>query len=91
LAVVDLLVALSMYSDELHVVEALRAEAIGYIIKGASPETTLVALHEALAGRRYLSPPLTNQIIETYAAPPRHSATQSRPLRPADQPRARDP
>jgi DNA-binding NarL/FixJ family response regulator len=50
-------VALSMYSDDLHVVEALRAGAIGYIIKGASPETTLVALHEALTGRRYLGPP----------------------------------
>jgi two-component system, NarL family, response regulator NreC len=61
-------VALSMYSDDLHVVEALRVGVIGYIIKGASPETTLVALREALAGRRYLSPPLTDHSIDVYAS-----------------------
>jgi len=62
------IVALSMYSDDLHVAEALRAGATAYIVKGASPETTLVALHEAVAGRRYLSPPLTDQIIDVYAS-----------------------
>jgi DNA-binding NarL/FixJ family response regulator len=61
-------VALSMYSDELHVTEALRAGATSYIVKGASAETMLAAVHEALAGRRYLSPPLTDHVIELYAA-----------------------
>jgi two-component system, NarL family, response regulator NreC len=61
-------VALSMYSDELHVTEALRAGATGYIVKGASPDRMLTAFHEALAGRRYLTPPLTDRILEVYAA-----------------------
>jgi DNA-binding NarL/FixJ family response regulator len=61
-------VALSMYADELHVAEALRAGATAYIVKGASPEIMLVAIHEALAGRRYLSPPLTDHAIDVYAA-----------------------
>jgi DNA-binding NarL/FixJ family response regulator len=60
------IVALSMYADELHVVEALRAGATAYLVKGASAEEILSALREALAGRRYLSAPLTERIIEEY-------------------------
>jgi DNA-binding NarL/FixJ family response regulator len=71
-------VALSMYSDELHVVEALRAGASAYIVKGASAETILMALREALAGRTYLSPSLTDRIIEQYSSP------DSAVARPAD-------
>jgi len=70
-------VALSMYADELHVVEALRAGATAYLVKGASAEEILTALHEALAGRRYLSAPLTDHIIEDYFSqaptPPRQA------------------
>jgi DNA-binding NarL/FixJ family response regulator len=61
-------VALSMYADELHVVEALRAGATAYLVKGASAEEILSALREALAGRRYLSAPLTERIIEDYSS-----------------------
>jgi len=61
-------VALSMYADELHVVEALRAGATAYLVKGASAEEILSALREALAGRRYLSAPLTDRIIEDYSS-----------------------
>jgi DNA-binding NarL/FixJ family response regulator len=61
-------VALSMYADELHVVEALRAGATAYLVKGASAEEILTALREALAGRRFLSAPLTERIIEEYFA-----------------------
>ena len=61
-------VALSMYADELHVVEALRAGATAYLVKGASAEEILFALREALAGRRYLSASLTDRIIEDYSS-----------------------
>jgi DNA-binding NarL/FixJ family response regulator len=57
-----------MYADELHVVEALRAGATAYLVKGASAEEILTALREALAGRRFLSAPLTERIIEEYFA-----------------------
>jgi two-component system, NarL family, response regulator NreC len=60
--------ALSMYADELHVIEALRAGATAYILKGASAEMILLAVSEALAGRRYLTPPLTENIIEAYSS-----------------------
>ena len=62
------IVALSMYADELHVVEALRAGATAYLVKGASAEEILFALREVLAGRRYLSVPLTDRIIEDYSS-----------------------
>jgi DNA-binding NarL/FixJ family response regulator len=70
--------ALSMHADELHVVEALRAGATAYLVKGASAEEILSALREALAGRTYLSPPLTDGIIEQYSSP------DSAATRPAD-------
>jgi DNA-binding NarL/FixJ family response regulator len=60
------LVALSMYSDESHVLDALRAGAMAYIVKGASSENLLFGIHEALAGRRYLSPPLTDRAVDVY-------------------------
>jgi two-component system, NarL family, response regulator NreC len=59
---------LSMSADERHVLEALRAGALAYIIKGASADTIRFALTEALAGRRYLSPPLTDRVIELSAS-----------------------
>jgi DNA-binding NarL/FixJ family response regulator len=62
------IVALSMYADELHVTEALRAGATAYLVKGASAEEILTALREALAGRRYLSAPLTDRIIADYSS-----------------------
>jgi two-component system, NarL family, response regulator NreC len=61
-------VALSMYSDELHLMEALRAGATGYIVKGAEPALMLMTLREALAGRRFLTPPLTDLIVQAYTA-----------------------
>jgi two-component system, NarL family, response regulator NreC len=61
-------VALSMYSDESHVLDALRAGALAYIVKGASSENLLFGIHEALAGRRYLSPPLTDRAVDLYVS-----------------------
>jgi DNA-binding NarL/FixJ family response regulator len=59
-------VILSMYSDEPHVLEALRAGAMAYVLKGTSTETLIFALREAMAGRRYLSPPLSDRAVEVY-------------------------
>jgi DNA-binding NarL/FixJ family response regulator len=59
-------VILSMYSDEPHVLEALRAGAMAYVLKGTSTETLIFALREVMAGRRYLSPPLSDRAVEVY-------------------------
>ena len=59
-------VILSMYSSEAHVVEALRSGASGYVLKDASAEELMTAIHEASGGRRYVSTPFSNDRIDSY-------------------------
>jgi len=63
-------VILSMYSSEAHVAEALRSGAMAYVLKDASAEDLVSAIREAAAGRRYLSAPFSNDLIETYLKRP---------------------
>ena len=61
-------VILSMYADEAYVLEALRNGASGYVLK-ESPGAELVhAVREAVAGRHYLSQPLSERAIEVYSS-----------------------
>lgn len=59
-------VVLSMYADEGYVVEALRAGAKAYVLKDSIAADLLRAMREAVQGRRYLSPPLSEYAIEGY-------------------------
>jgi DNA-binding NarL/FixJ family response regulator len=63
-------IILSMYSSEAHVVEALRSGASGYVLKDATAEELMMAIHEAAAGRRYLSAPFSNDRIDSYLKRP---------------------
>ena len=56
----------SMYADESYVLEALKLGAVGYVPKSAPTEELLRAIREAVAGRRYLSPPLSEHVISAY-------------------------
>ena len=75
---------LSMYANEAYVMEALRLGASGYVLKGASAAELVQAVREAAAGRRFLSPPLTEHAIEAYvqkaqaAAPDRYEMLTTR-------------
>lgn len=60
-------VILSMHANEGYVLEALRSGAIGYVLKDGSAAHLMEAVHEAAAGRRYLSPPLSRRALEVYA------------------------
>ncbi len=60
-------VMLSMFADESYVVGALRYGAFGYVLKEAATTDLIAAVHAAMAGRRYLSAPLTERAIEAYA------------------------
>lgn len=60
------IVILSMHTNEAYVLEALRNGASGYVLKDSTYDDLVDAIHEALAGRRYLSPPLTERAIEAY-------------------------
>jgi len=63
-------VILSMYSSEAHVIEALRSGASAYVLKDASAEDLVTAIREAAGGRRYLSAPFSNDLIESYLTRP---------------------
>jgi DNA-binding NarL/FixJ family response regulator len=54
---------LSMHNDEPYVIEALRAGAMAYILKGSESTEIARAIAEVTAGRRYLSAPLSERAI----------------------------
>jgi DNA-binding NarL/FixJ family response regulator len=60
------IVVLSMHSDESYVLSALREGASAYVLKEAGAEQLVHAIREAIAGRRYLSPPLSEDALESY-------------------------
>lgn len=62
------IVVLSMYAGEGYVREALRAGAIAYVLKEARGDEFVFAVREAAEGRRYLSPPLSDRVIDAYIA-----------------------
>ena len=60
------MVVLSMHANEAYVLEALQNGASGYVLKDASGADVVHAVRTALAGGRYLSPPLSERAIEAY-------------------------
>ena len=59
-------VILSMYDSKGYVLEALEAGAMGYVLKASPSEELVRAIREVVAGRRYLSAPLSEYVIEAY-------------------------
>ncbi len=59
-------VVLSMHDDEEFVVDALRAGARAYVLKDSIADDLLHATREAVLGRRYLSPQLSEHFIDGY-------------------------
>ncbi len=55
---------LSMHDESLYAERALRAGAMGYVMKQASSRTILHAMHEVLAGKRYVSASLLKMLEE---------------------------
>jgi len=60
------IIILSMYGNEAYVVEVLRNGAAGYVLKKSTADELVRAVRAVVAGQRYLSPPLSEQTIETY-------------------------
>ena len=59
-------IVLSMHSTEAYVLEALRSGASAYVLKEATASDLVRAVREVMAGRRYLSPPLSEHAIDAY-------------------------
>lgn len=60
------IVILSMHDTEAYVVEALQAGASGYVLKKSTSGELVQAIQQVLAGNRYLSPPLSERLIDNY-------------------------
>jgi DNA-binding NarL/FixJ family response regulator len=71
-------VVLSMHSNEAYVLQALKNGAAGYVLKDASSTELVRAVREAVAGRRYLSPPLSEKAVEAYLHKAKTSETVDR-------------
>ncbi len=57
---------LSMHATEGYVLQALRNGADGYVLKDESATLLVQAVRDVLAGRRYLSPPISERAIDSY-------------------------
>jgi DNA-binding NarL/FixJ family response regulator len=69
-------IILSIYSDEEHVYQALRAGASGYLLKGAAIAELELAIRAVAQHETYLSPPVSKLVIMEYV---RRTSADSRP------------
>jgi DNA-binding NarL/FixJ family response regulator len=59
-------VMLSMHANEEYVLQALRAGAVGYMLKDSATAELERALEAVMQGETYLSPPISKQVVEGY-------------------------
>lgn len=57
---------LALHESEAYVLEALKSGATGYALKQSGAGDLVRAVHEVAAGRRYLSPSLSERAIDAY-------------------------
>ncbi len=60
---------LSMHQSRAYVEEVLRAGAAGYIVKNAASQDLLNAVDAVCSGGSYLSPTITQQVVDAIARP----------------------
>lgn len=61
------MLVLSMHEEALYAERAIRAGAKGYVMKHASPGALLEAIRKVLAGKVFLSPAMTDKLLEKAA------------------------
>ena len=60
------IIVLTMHTEEPYVFEALQAGVVGYVLKTQAAVDIVQAIHAALQGAIYLSPRVTNVVVQTY-------------------------
>lgn len=58
------IIILSMHADPAYVKKALRAGAVGYLLKGASVAELPLALNAVMRGESYLTPKISRSMVE---------------------------
>ena len=59
-------IILSMHSTPSYVAQALRAGAVGYLLKDSAAEELALALRAVTRGETYLSPAISRQVVEGF-------------------------
>ena len=72
------ILALTVHKAEEYVLATLQAGADGYALKDATQAELVAAIRSVLAGRRYLSPGVSEKVIEGYLAGKKADAPKSR-------------
>jgi DNA-binding NarL/FixJ family response regulator len=60
------ILALTIHKDEEYILEAFRSGADGYCVKVASSKEVLSAIRIVLSGKRYVSPDISDKVLEGY-------------------------
>jgi DNA-binding NarL/FixJ family response regulator len=63
-------VMLSMHADENHVLQALRAGASAYVLKGSAPRELEMAIQAVTRGEIFLSPGISKHVLSAYLSRP---------------------
>ncbi|WP_319543738.1 response regulator transcription factor [uncultured Pseudodesulfovibrio sp.] len=66
------ILALTAYTSSSYVRSALQAGAHGYVVKSESGEKILHAIHCVMKGLSYLSPDVTEEVVNGYVLGPQH-------------------
>ena len=61
-------IVLTMHTEEPYVLEALQAGVVGYVLKTQAAVDIVQAIQTALQGAIYLSPRVTNAVVQAYLA-----------------------
>ena len=62
------IVLLTMYAEDHHVLGALRAGIKGYVLKTKAAEELVQAIHEVSRGKLYLTPGVSEVVVQAYLA-----------------------
>jgi DNA-binding NarL/FixJ family response regulator len=60
------IIALTVHKTEEYLLTTLQAGADGYVLKDATHDELVMAIHNVMAGKRYLSPGISEKVIEGY-------------------------
>jgi len=60
------IVVLTVHKTEEYILAALKAGAAGYVLKDATHDELIMAVKNVLSGKRYISPGISEKVIEGY-------------------------
>ena len=60
------IIALTVHKTEEYLLTTLQAGADGYVLKDATHDELVMAIHNVMAGKSYLSPGISEKVIEGY-------------------------